>query len=301
MAETHAQTWRGGIARRNALFSSVYILSALMSLLALTPAFSVLEKYNPSRNSYRLTPALWLATQINSWLLSAVYIVNCFNSFRQYHAYLADAPQEVIPFLISYATVGNYFVLALGCLFVLEFSFVMWYFSRTVQLKNDTMRNKCSFWFKTLAQSFGLTGIVFFLQCIGGYSVFFFILFLASPLVAIYTLLAHVITSVFLTFPIALLIYPCTARNVGKKCFQGCGLLLYIILGTLCLMGFTGIFLATVVDNLTAPLNSNQIATSIMSSGLLALMAYIVKKTLWHHLWQPNIVETDDEETPLLH
>lgn len=301
--EINVETCSGGLAQRNLFISfSIYMLSAIMSLLTLPPALVVLTRHKPTRN--RLNPALWRATQINSWSLLSIFIANYFISFRQYHAYLAGIPQEAIPCLQPYATVGNYFAIVLGCLFILELPFVMRSFVwQELQARTTPMRNKCSFRLKMLARSFGLTGIVFFLQIIGGYSVFFILLLLASPLLAMYSLITQGNIMVLLTSITALLIYPFMARNAGRRGFHRCGLLLYISFGAAASLGFAGIFVSNVADNLNDPFNSNQITTSIISSCLLALMAYIAKQILWHRLWQPHNAEREfeDEETPLLH
>ena len=291
--------WPARKASENALFSSaISVISTLMSLLPLPPALMILKWYKPPRD--KLTLALWMATQTNSWLQFTLFFASYLISFRIYREYLAGAPQEVGTVLMPYATVGNYFVIALGGIFVVELPFVMWYFVRKVQQWTTTSRNRCSIWLKILAHSFGLTGIVLFLQIIGGYSVFFFFLLLASPITAVSSLAAQANVTVFFLLITAFLIHPCVALKTGRKCFRGCGLLLFFSLGSLGVLGYTGMLAAVANDNLTAPLNASQIATSVMSSSLLALMAYTAKKTLLRRLLQSYSSEREDEELPLL-
>ena len=294
----NVQTWMVGVASESTIYSCVIcFLSVLMSLLTLPPALMFLKRCKLQRDKLL---ALWLATQINSWLQFSVYIASYLVSFSNYHAYLAAAPLAVRHLLNPYTTVGKYFVIALGSMFLLELPFVMWYFVSKVQQRTTTMGNTCSLRFKKMAHSFGLTGIVFFLQIVGGFSVFFVFGFLASPFPAMCSLTGQANVIVFLILFTALLIYPCVARNAGKKCFQGCGVLLYTFLGAASALGFTGVLMTLAADNLTTPLNASQIATSIVSSGLLALIVYITKVTVRCQLWLPNIVEREDEETPLL-
>ena len=274
-----------------------------MSLLTLPVVLMFLKRCKPQRD--RLVLALWLAAQINSWLHFSLYIASYAISFNIFYAYLADAPQAVRDLLISYATVGNYFVIVLGSILLLEFPFVIWYFAQKMQQQTTIIGNSCIFRLKMMAHSFGLTGIVFFLQILGGFSVFFTLEVLAFPIPAICNLTPQVNAALFLTLFTALLIYPCLcmARNARRKCFQGCGVLLYTFLGTTCALGFTGMLLTIAADNLTAPLNASQIATSIMSSCVLALIVYVAKVTLRCQLWLPNN-ETEmvdiAEESPLL-
>ena len=97
------------------------------------------------------------------------------------------------------------------------------------------------------------------------------------------------------------MIHPCAEGIKVGKCFRGCGVLLYgfLLVFTVAVL-LNCLLLAIGADNLTAPLNSNQIATSIMSSCLFAVIAYTAKKTLWHQLWQPPTGDGEDEEAPLL-
>ena len=268
-----------------------------MSLLALPPALMAIKRYKPPRD--RLVPTLWMTTQINSWLQFSLYIISYQVSFSSYRTYLAGAPQEVSTILMSYSTIGNYFVLGLGGMFLLELPLVMWYIAYKVK-KGSSTQSTYSFHCKTMVNSFGLTGIVFFLQIIGGYSVYFLLGLLTFPFFAVYSLALLAVANISLIALIALVIYPCTTRRLGRKCFQEYGVLLYICLGTVGALGFTALLYTVVDDNLTAPLNSNQIATSIMSSCLFVVIAYIAKKTVWHHLWQPQNPLREDEEQYLL-
>ena len=286
-------------SKDKAVYSSItYSLSGLMSLLTLPPALVLLKWYRPRRD--RLGHTLWMATQINSWWHFGVFIASYQVSFSVYQAYLADAPQEVSTVLLPYATIGHYFVLALGGMFLLELPLVMWYIARNV-LTADSTRRTCSFHCNTMANSFGLTGIVFYLQIIGGYSVFLLFGIMAMPIAAIYSLALHAAANLFFIALIAVAIYPCSARRLGWNCFRECGVLLYIFLGSLCVSGFIAIVATIVTDNLTAPLNSTQIATSILSSCLFAVMGYIVKKTLWKDIWKTQNTVKEDEETALLY
>ena len=275
----------------------VYLFSALLSLLTLPPALVVLKRYQPPRDC-RFS-AFWLSTQINSWLQFSVCIANYVISFSRYHTYLVDAPQEVIPFFLPYATLGNYFVISLGGIFLLELPFVMLYFALKVRQRTFPTGSSCQHSFRLLVHCFSMTGIVFFLQMASGYCTFFLFLFVAAPLLAVYSLVTQASIAVFLISFTAFLIYPCVAQNTGRKCLQGWGVILYVVMGCFGVFIFTGLLVAVAADNLTAPLNASLIATSVMSSSLLAMMAYIAKKTLWHHLWQPH-AESKDEETPLL-
>ena len=275
----------------------VYLLSGLMSLLTLPPALIILKWYRPPRD--KLVPALWTAVQINAWLQFSVYIASYQVSFSSYHTYLASAPQEVSTVLMSHSTISNYFVLGLAGMFLLELPLVMWYIACKVKMESSTQRT-CPFHCRTMANSFGLTGIVFFLQIIGGYSVYFLSGLLAFPLFTVYSLALLAVANISLIALIALVIYPCTTRRWGQNCFQECGALLYICLGTVGAAGFTALLYTVVDDNLTAPLNSNQIASSIMSSCLFAVIAYIAKKTVWNYLWQPQTAIREHEEKQLL-
>ena len=118
-------------------------ISALTSLLALPPALIILKWYKPPRD--RLTLALWMATHINSWLQFSVYIACYPISFNIYRTYLANAPQEVSTVLMPHSTIGNYFVIALGGIFVVEFPLVVWYFAWKVQQWTTTSGKKMLF------------------------------------------------------------------------------------------------------------------------------------------------------------
>ena len=275
-----------------------YSLSGLMSLLTLPPALVLLKWYKPQRG--RLVPTLWMATQINSWLHFAVFIASYQVGFKAYAEYLSDAPQEVMPILMPYVTTGNYFVLALGGMFLLELPLVMWYIAHNM-VTVARKRNTCSLCCKTLAKSFGLTGMVFFLQILGGYTVNCLFGFMAFPVAAIYSLALHTVIYILLTALIGIILYPCLARKFEQNCFRECGVLLYILLGSLGVSGFFAIITVVVDDNLTAPLNSSQIATSILSSCLFGAIGYIAKKTLWNDIWKSQSAVREDEETALLH
>ena len=299
----NVQTWMVGVTSENTIYASVvFFLSVLMSLLTLTPALKVLKRCKPERD--RLVLSLWLATQINSWLQFSVYTASYLISIYSYNLYLADAPQAVRYLLIPYVTVGNYFLITMASIFLLEFPFVGWYFAKEVQKRTTNSRNTCKFHLKRLAHSFGLIGIVFFMQILGGFSVFLVLFFLASPLFAILSLTSKANATLFLILFTAFLIYPCQcmARNARRKCFQGCRVLLFSLLGSAGALGFCGLLFTIAIDNLTAPLNASHITTSILSSIVLAVIAYIAKATLPHQLWQPNtaVRENINEEKPLL-
>ena len=273
-----------------------------MSLLTLTPALKLLKRCKPKKD--RLVLSLWLAAQINSWLHFSLYTASYLISVYSYNLYLADAPQAVRYLLIPYGTVGNYFLIAMASIFLLEFPFVGWYFAKKMQKQTTNSRNTCKLQLTRLAHSFGLIGIVFFIQILGGFSVFLVLLFLASPLPAIWSLAGKANATLCLLLFTAFLIYPCQcmARNAGRTCFHGCGVLLFSLLGSTGALGFCGLLGTVALDNLTAPLNASQIATSILSSCVLAVIAYIAKATLQRQLWLPNIavMENINEEKPLL-
>ena len=111
--------------------------------------------------------------------------------------------------------------------------------------------------------SFALTGIVFFPQILGGFSVFYVLFFLASPLPAILCLTSKVNATLFShsiphTFH-CIFIYPCQcmARNTRRKCFHRCRVLLFSLLGSAGALDFCGLLFTVAVDNLTAPLNAS--------------------------------------------
>ena len=191
-----------------------------MSLLTLTPALKVLKRCKPERD--RLVLSLWLATQINSWLQFSVYTASYLISVYSYNLYLADAPQAVRYLLIPYVTVGNYFLIAMASMFLLEFPFVGWYFAKKVQKQTTNSRNTYKFQLKRLAHSFGLIGIVFFMQILGGFSVFLVLLFLASPLSAILSLTSKANATLFFILFTAFLIYltvckPCICMSMSEQ------------------------------------------------------------------------------------
>ena len=298
---THIQTWDQDVPYESAVTSSfVYSLSALASLLTLPPALMALKWYKPSRN--RPVPSLWIATQINSWIQFSVYIASYQVSFNLYHAYLTTAPEEVRSLLLPYATTGNYFVIALGVIFALELPFVVWYTIQKVLNKGGSSRNTCCLCCKLIIRSFGLTGIVFLLQAVGGWSVFFLFSVFALPLPTLDSVALHIFFAASFIAFIALVIHPCIEGNNIRKCFRGCRTLLFIFFSLLAVtFSLSCMLISVAADNLTAPLNSNQITTSIISSCLFAVMAFIAKKILWHRLCKPLNVErhSQDNETPL--
>ena len=299
----NVQTNVVGVTSENTFYASfIFFLSVLMSLLTLTPALKVLKRCKPERD--RLVLSLWLAAQINSWLQFSVYTASYLISIYSYNLYLADAPQAVRYLLIPYVTVGNYFLIAMASIFLLEFPFVGWYFAKKVQKQTTNSRNTCKFQLTRLAHSFGLTGVVFFMQLIGGFSVFLVLIFLASPLFAILSLTFKANATLFLILFTAFLMHPCQcmAQNARRKCFHGCRVLLFSLLGSAGALGFCGLIFTIAIDNLTAPLNASQITTSILSSCVLAVIAYIARATLPRQLWQPNtaVRENINEERPLL-
>ena len=231
--------------------------------------------------------ALYGAVCVSSWVLFVNLYFNSFQRLLFYKWYLEHSSNAIPEIFMSFVTVGQHVLLALGGIFFVEFVFMMWYISQKMLKTNAhfiTRRRSCLPCCMKQAEALGLTGVVLFFQILAGNSIYFFTLVMASPLQAVATIYQFILLMVLITLLIALLIIPCTAAC--RRCPKGCGKLALSVLVTLMALIFYLLLTVNVTDNTTASFDAGRIAASLASSILLALVGYLIKSLLFQKIPQ---------------
>ena len=262
----------------------IYLLSGVVCLFSLPSILCMIQKgirdkhRHTARPSAPISKALYGAMCMSSWTFFAVLYSNPFNRLKDYKKYLLQDPDGMPAIFMSFVTTGYTFLMVLGGIFFMEFFIIMWYISQKV-LKTDaqnTIRHRsCLLCAKKLAEAMGLTGIVLFLQVLAGYSIYFCLLLMVSPLQAVAGLCLSTLTMIFATLVFALLIIPCT--TACRRCPRGIFTLAQSVLMVLMAFIFYILLLITIPDNHTTSFDGSHIVSSLVSSFLLFLVAYTLK------------------------
>ena len=145
-----------------------------------------------------------------------------------------------------------------------------------------------------MMKSVGCAGTVLFIQVVSWYLVYFFIGFLAYPLLVIVILGGYLTLFIFFTASTALLLLPCLTPC--RRCPQQSVPIVFLVLITLICGGFTFLLGYVLEGKWHTSYNSNQIISGLFVSGILALLGYALKSVLAQNmLTSGSQVGTDDE------
>ena len=152
-----------------------------------------------------------------------------------------------------------------------------------------------------MLKSVGCAGIVLFMQVLSVYFVFHIAFIFISPLYILNEYCGYFLIFSFFTMCTALLFLPCITRC--KHCLSHCcSITLFLLCTIICYAFLFIISLELRADTFNTLYDLSHIFTVLFTSGLLALLAYIIKRVFTHHKVEgrPCVTITDEENKHLL-
>ena len=216
-----------------------------------------------------------------------------FQGLSLFKDFLHSKSTVVSTAYMPFVDIGYYAFEIMGVLYLIEFPFLLWYINTKVMAMNrrGLNRKQCIL---NMMKSVGCTGMVLFMQVASWYLVYFFIVFLAYPLLVIVILGAYLTCFIILTASTALLLLPCLTPC--RRCpQQSVPIVLLVLIAFIC-GGFTFLLGYVLEGKWHTSYNSNQIISGLFASGILALLGYTLKSVLAQNtLTSGSQVGTDDE------
>ena len=160
--------------------------------------------------------------------------------------------------------------------YLVEFPFLLWYISTKVMSmdRRGLNRRQCMLY---MLKSVGCAGMVLFMQVLPVYLVFQMVFLITFPLFVLHRICTMLVLFSFFITCTALLFLPCITRC--KHCLPYCCSIISVILGTF----VCGVFLFVMgkefqADTFSTLYDLTHIFTVLFTSGLLALLAFIIKR-----------------------
>ena len=215
-----------------------------------------------------------------------------FRGLSLFENFLHSRSAVVSTAYMPFVDIGYYAFGIMGVLYLIEFPFLLWYISTKVMGvdRRGLNRKLCML---NMMKSVGCAGMVLFIQVVSWYLVYFFIGFLAYPLLVIVVLGGYLTLFIFFTASTALLLLPCLTPC--RRCPQQSVPIVFLVLITIICGGFTFLLAYVLEGKWHTSYNSNQIISGLFASGILALLGYTLKSVFAQNtLTSGSQVGTDD-------
>ena len=187
----------------------------------------------------------------------------------------------------------------MGVFYLVEFPFLLWYISTKVMAmdRRDLNRRQCMLY---MLKSVGCAGMVLFMQVLSVYFVFQMVFIMIFPLFVLHQICSMLVFFSFFTTCTALLFLPCITHC--KRCLPHCCSIIFFILGTF----VCGVFLFVMnkefqADTFSTLYDLSHIFTVLFTSGLLALLAYIIKCVFTRSKVEGSLDTTTDDQEEYKH
>ena len=182
---------------------------------------------------------------------------------------------------MPFVNIGYYVFGIMGVFYLVEFPFLLWYISTKVMAmdRRGLNRRQCMLY---MLKSVGCAGMVLFMQVLPVYFVFQIAFIFISPLYILIIYCSCIALLFLFTTCTALLFLPCIMHCI--HCLPHCCLLSFFILSEIICIAFLIIIqIEFQADTFGTLYDLSHILTVLFTSGLLALLAYIIKRVFTHH------------------
>ena len=201
---------------------------------------------------------------------------------------------------MPFADIGYYAFGIMGVFYLVEFPFLLWYIRTKVMVmdRRSLNRRQCML---TMLKSVGCAGMVLFMQVLPVYLIFHIVFFFISPLLVLQKSCTYLVVFSFFTICTAPLFLPCIIRC--KRCLPNCCSIGFFILCILISLAFLFIMSKEFqADTYNTLYDLGHILTVLFTSGLIALLAYIIKLVFTHRkdAGCPHDTITDEGYSQLL-
>ena len=178
---------------------------------------------------------------------------------------------------------GYYVLYTVGGIYVIEFPFLMGYIFRNMTHPGT----KCLY---RLFESIGWNGMVYCMQILAGYFVYFLLLFMSVPVptLAYFSFVSisgmFFVTLFSLPIHICSMILTCCCRSSGRKGIdqlRGFCYLLFMNLVVITIDTFAILFLAIAIDSPNEEFDIANIITVFFTSGVIGLAGYYLKSIIF--------------------
>lgn len=260
---------KGCASLLNATFLSIS-LTILMSMLWLAKRCK--HSFHPEAT---VGKALLFSIMLQSWIWFLYLYVSQFWGLTLFQKVLesrnAVLSFDYMPFVdIGYLTYG-----IMGSLFLVEFPFLLWYFSAKILFPNGSSQCCCL----SILKSVGCAGMVLLVQVSPSYLVCLFIGLLTFPLIPLLFMCGLVVLFSFLTACTALVILPCLTgcrRCPQKSCF-----FVFFILLALSCVEVLFILSWIMTYSMETVLDANSITSGLFVSFTFAVLGFTLKSLLF--------------------
>ena len=271
----------------------------------ITSYFSLLcwlKKWFPlhrQRSMNSVSKSFLFSTMLQSWVWFVYLYGYQFKGLSVFKDFLHSKSALVSTTYMPFVDIGYYAFGIMGVFYLVDFPFLLWYFSTKVMTvdRQGLNRRQCML---NMLKSVGCAGMVLYVQVASWYFMYILIIFLLYPLVAIELLGAYLAAFIFLTTSTALLFLPCLTQC--RRCPQQSVPIMVLVLITFICGGFTYLLGYVVLGKWNTSYNASQVVSGIFVSGLLALLVYTVKSVLVQNmLMSDSQVGTDELDEQMLH
>ena len=264
--------------RVNMKISAVILFLAVISLSLLV--LKVLPLMKKNHHIFHpvnpKTKSLLFSAMLQCWLWFVILYVFQFLALS-ISQHLINTKSTVISTVYSISIDIGYYVFGImGVFYLVEFPFLLWYISTKVMTmdRRGLNRRQCMLY---MLKSVGCAGMVLFMQVLPVYLVFQMVFLITFPLFVLHRICTMLVLFSFFITCTALLFLPCITRC--KHCLPYCCSIISVILGTF----VCGVFLFVMrkefqADTFSTLYDLPHIFTVLFTSGLLALLAFIIKR-----------------------
>ena len=278
-------------------------LSLLLFALVLGLVIAVLKVLPLMKKNHHIfhpvhpkTKALLFSAMLQCWVWFVMLYVYQFLALYMFQKIINTKSTVVSTAYMPFVDIGYYTFGIMGVFYLVEFPFLLWYISTKVMAmdRRGLNRRQCMLY---MLKSVGCAGMVLFMQVLPVYIVFHGVFFLISPLYILIKCFSYILLFSFFTTCMALLFLPCI--TCCKRCLPHCCSIIFFILCTLVCGAFSIIVKQEFQSNKFDTLyDLGHILTVLFTSGLLALLAYIIKRAVTHNKVKGSShdTSTDDQE-----
>ena len=272
----------------------LYAMTVGLALLALTVLLLMKKNHYIFHPVNSKKKSLLFSAMLQFWLWFVLLFIYQYLALSAFQDVINTKSTVVSTAYMPFVNIGYYVFGIMGVFYLVEFPFLLWYISTKVMAKDrrGLNRRQCMLY---MLKSVGCAGMVLFMQVLSVYIVFQIAFFFTSPLYILIQYCIFFLLFSFFTACTALLFLPCITRC--KRCLPHCCSIIIFILCTLICYAILSIiqreFLA---DTFNTRYDVSHILTVLLTSGLLALLAYIVKRVLTHNKAKGSPHTCSDEE-----
>ena len=278
-----------------ALFIAVVSLS-LMVLKVLPMMKKNLHIFHPVNPK---TKSLLFSAMLQCWVWFVLLYLYQFLALALFHGVITTKSTVVSTAYMPFVDIGYYAFGIMGVFYLVEFPFLLWYISTKVMAmdRRGLNRRQCMLY---MLKSVVCAGMVLFMQVLSVYIVFQMVFILIFPLIVLYNICSMLVLFPFCTTCTALLFLPCITHC--KRCLPHCCSIIFFILGSF----VCGVFLFVVhkefyADRFSTLYDLSHIFTVLFTSGVIALLAYIIKRVFTRHKVEGSLDTTTDDQEEYKH